>query len=73
VGENGEGRWLLAGRGARSKEHAGRWRRHGREAAPWELVARLPACSRVGEGGRLLLRKGEGGREWRLGRFEGWE
>jgi hypothetical protein len=73
VGENGEGPWLLAGRGARSREHTGRWRRHGREAAPWELGARLPACSRVGEGGRLLLREGEGGREWRLGELEGWE
>jgi hypothetical protein len=72
VGGNGEGHWLLAGHGARSREHAGRWRRHGREVAPWELGARLPACSRVGEGDRLLLHEG-GGREWRLEELDGWE
>jgi hypothetical protein len=39
---------------------------------PWEA----PACWRaavVGEENRLLQREGEGGREWRLGNFEGWE
>jgi hypothetical protein len=32
---------LLLRHGARRREHAGRWRRYGREAAPWELGARL--------------------------------
>ena len=39
---------------------------------PWEA----PACWRaavVGEENRLLQPEGEGGREWRLGNFEGWE
>jgi hypothetical protein len=44
---------------------------------PWEAAGDLgdPALAAVavGEEIRLLQREGEGGREWRLGNFEGWE